>query len=65
MSAAPPSITGQRAAMSREFSSARLSRITTVDLTSRPDIPMTSAPFSSAAATMAEMGCLIPMFTTS
>ena len=65
MSAAPPSSTGQRPARPREFSSDRLSRITTVDLTSSPDIPMTSASFSSAAVTIAEMGCLIPMFTTS
>ena len=51
--------------MPREFSSARLSLITTVDLTSSPDIPMTSARCSSAAAMIAEIGCLMPMFTTS
>jgi len=42
-----------------------LSRITTVDLTSRPDMPIASAPASSAAAMIDEMGCLMPMFTTS
>ena len=36
----------------------------TVDLTSSPLIPMASAPCSSAAARIAEIGCLIPMFTT-
>ena len=37
----------------------------TVDFTSRPDIPMTSAPLSSAAAMIEEIGCLMPMLTTS
>ena len=39
-----PAGSGQRCARPREFSSARLSRITTVDLTSSPDMPIASAP---------------------
>ncbi|CPU60609.1 PPE family protein [Mycobacteroides abscessus] len=64
MSAAPPSRTGQRPARPRDASSARFSFITTVDFTSSPDMPMTSASCSSAASIIAEIGCLIPMLTT-
>jgi len=42
-----------------------LSRITTVDLTSSPDMPMTSASCSAAASMIAEIGCLMPILTTS
>ncbi len=37
----------------------------TVLLTSSPDMPMASARCCSAASRMAEIGCLMPMFTTS
>ena len=36
----------------------------TVDLTSSPDMPMTSTLFSCAASTIAAIGCLMPMLTT-
>lgn len=38
--------------------------MTTVDFTSSPDMPMTSAPCSSAAAMMSAIGCLMPRLTT-
>ena len=41
------------AAMPREFSSSRFSFMITVDFTSRPDMPMTSASCSSAASRIA------------
>ena len=51
--------------MPSELSSARLSFITTVDFTSRPDMPITSALCSRAAEMISEIGCLMPMLTTS
>jgi hypothetical protein len=39
--------------------------MTTVDLTSSPDMPIASALDSSAASRIAEIGCLMPMLTTS
>lgn len=39
--------------------------ITTVDFTSRPDMPTTSALLSSATSRMVAIGCLMPMLTTS
>jgi hypothetical protein len=65
VSAAPPSRTGQRADTPREFISSRFSFITTVDLTSSPDMPIASARCSSAASRIAVMGCLMPRLTTS
>ncbi len=57
-------MTGHWAAIPREFISSRFSLMTTVDFTSSPDIPMTSASASSAARRISEIGCLMPMFTT-
>ena len=37
----------------------------TVDFTSSPDIPIASAPCSSAASRMVVIGCLMPRLTTS
>ena len=51
-------------AIPREFISCRFSFITTVDLTSRPDMPTASARCSSAAVRMVEIGCLMPRLTT-
>ena len=64
MSAAPPRITGHFAATPREFISSRFSFMTTVDFTRSPDIPMTSASFSSAARRISLIGFLMPMLTT-
>ncbi|CFS71371.1 PPE family protein [Mycobacterium tuberculosis] len=47
------------------FISSRFSFITTVDFTSRPDMPTTSALLSSATSRMVAIGCLMPMLTTS
>jgi hypothetical protein len=38
--------------------------MTTVDLTSRPDIPIALASTSSALSMIAEIGCLIPRLCT-
>ncbi len=38
--------------------------MTTVDLTSRPDMPITSALLSWAARRISLIGCLMPMLTT-
>src|SRR5664279_4269504 len=64
VSAAPPSSTGNFSASPRAFISSRFSRITTVDFTSNPDIPIASALASSAADRIVEIGCLMPRFTT-
>ena len=37
----------------------------TVDLTSSPDMPMTSARCSLAASRIEDIGCLMPRLTTS
>jgi hypothetical protein len=50
--------------MLRWFSSCRFSFMITVDFTSSPDIPITSARCSRAASRIADTGCLIPRFTT-
>ena len=39
--------------------------MTTVDFTSSPDMPITSAFLSNATSRMVAIGCLIPMLTTS
>ena len=65
-------LAGQRGAAQHHRQSSRpwrvistmFSRITTVDLTSRPDMPIASARCSSAAARMLASGCLMPRFTT-
>ena len=44
--------------------SSRFSRITTVDFTSNPDMPMACARCSFAAATMSAIGSLMPRLTT-
>ena len=44
--------------------SSRFSRITTVDFTSSPDMPIASARCSRAAAMMLATGCLMPRLTT-
>ena len=63
-SAAPPSSTGMSARPSA-FSSSRLSRMISVDFTSRPLMPMASASTSLALAIMSAIGTLMPRLWTS
>ena len=49
----------------RSFSSTRFSRMISVDLTSRPLMPMASALCSSTALTISLMPILMPRLTTS
>ena len=52
------------AAIPREFISSRFSFITTVLLTSSPDMPTASARCSLAARRISDTGCLMPRLTT-
>ena len=49
----------------RAFSSSRLSRMMSVDFTSRPDMPMASAFTSIALSIISVTGTLMPMLCTS
>ena len=65
VNAAPPRTIGHFSAIPLLSNSCKFSFIITVDLTNKPDIPITSTSFFNAASIISFAVCLIPMFTVS